>query len=105
MANHMVNSAESYFEINFIGLQELSNIVRELDNGWCHCNGDPVEIMADQVFEKKSVLEWKKEMGIIFIPIPSTRHNKVVVVERKNTVFKEVLEKFNVDSAQNTKSF
>jgi len=69
------------------------------------CIGDhkcPDEVRADQEFDKGVLRRWMSERGARFVPLPARRHNKAGIVERKNRVVKDVLEKLDQDKGHGT---
>ncbi|KAI0558243.1 hypothetical protein FGB62_224g07 [Gracilaria domingensis] len=65
----------------------------------------PVEMVADREFDKKVIHEHMNKRGIKFLPLPARRHYKAGIVERKNRVLKDILERFELDDIQKSKTF
>ena len=61
-------------------------------------HGAPKSLKGDQEFNKCSFRNWLEQRGIEFQPVPSRRHNKTGMVERKNRVIKDALEKLENDA-------
>ncbi len=97
MLLHAVDSATGYSELTVIRDCRLDTMLPALDKMWCLRNGTPKKFKGDQEFDKSYLLEWMKNRGCTFVPVPSSRRNKTGVVERKNRVVKDSLEKLEND--------
>ena len=66
---------------------------------WYLRHGAPKEVRGDQEFDRASLKKWMSLRGSKFVALPSRRHNKAGIVERKNRVVKDALEKLTLDKA------
>lgn len=97
MMLHAVDTATGYSEIVMVSSRKLTTLLSVLDKMWCLRHGSPTKFKGDQEFNKKPLKDWMKHRGCQFVPVPSRRHNKSGVVERKNRVVKDALEKLDID--------
>eukprot|EP00171_Calliarthron_tuberculosum_P005430 IDg5430t1 len=96
---HIVDSATRYSETRLVGSREFL-IIKAIEEIWNLRHGEPVEFVADQEFDKNPLSDWSAECSIKFSPLPARRHNKDGVVERKNRVMKDILERLYADKRQ-----
>ncbi len=92
---HAVDAATPYPERMPITTRKLDVILRGLDNTWFLRHGCQGEVRGDQVFEKPILQAWMQQRGSKFVPLPSSSHSKAGIVERKNRVVKDALEKLD----------
>lgn len=96
MALHVVETATGYSECTATKSRAATTIKRTLEGTWFLRHGSPCEMRGDQEFEKPVLSSWIRDRGCKFTPLPARRHNKAGVVERKNRVIKDVLEKLDL---------
>lgn len=61
--------------------------------------------MADEEFHVSAVKDWLSRRQIKLSPIPARRHNKAGVVERKNRVVKDIIERLDMDPQHKDEPF
>jgi len=105
MALHLVDAATGYSEVTSLSSRSLEAVLRVLENTWNLRHGCPAEIRGDQEFDKGVLKKWMLNRGIKFVPLAARRHNKAAIVERKNRVIKDSLEKIDQDKAYSRKVF
>ena len=93
----MVNFYTGYSEIALLESNRLRLVLQQLENIWILHHGDPLELWAEQEFNLDVMKKWAMKGGIIFRDLPARRHNKDGMVERKNRVVKDILERFDHD--------
>ena len=98
MMLHAVDTCTGYSELAVVSNRRLNTMLPALDKMWCLRHGAPVKFKGDQEFDKEELRKWMKSRGCVFVPVPSRRHNKTGVVERKNRVVKDALEKLDIDA-------
>ena len=102
---HMVDFATSYSEAWHISSRNLDTVLLTMDRIWNHKHGDFQELVVDQEFDNSKMTAWCEERRIKLIPAPSRRHNKAGVVERKNRVIKDILEKLTDTNLKQERNF
>lgn len=94
---HVVDFYTGYSEAALLGSNKAEFILRQLENVWVFRHGDPLELWADQEFNRGVTMKWAKDRGIKLRDLPARRHNKAGPVERKNRVLKNALERLDND--------
>ena len=61
-----------------------------------------MRVISDPEFHNDAVRKWLNSRGIELSPVPARRHSKAGVVERKNRVIKDILERLDADPQHST---
>lgn len=88
---HAVDTTTGYSEFAVISARKAEVMLIRI---WYLSHGAPKEVRGDREFDKGILREW-----LSFVPVPSRRHNKTGIFERKNKDLKDILEKFEQDKA------
>lgn len=97
MVLNCVDYATSFAKLNNIEDRRVVGILRLFERTWLNCHGSPELVICDQEFDKDVVRKWMADRDISFIALPARTHNKAAIVERKNRVVKDILERLEVD--------
>lgn len=75
----------------------VTGILKIFERMWIDTHGFPQGVIADQEFDNDVAKDWMKARSIPFTALPARTHNKAAIVERKNRVVKDILERLDVD--------
>lgn len=102
---HVVDTSTGYSATRLCDTRYMDEAMVSLEEIWIHIHGSPRSLSADPEFLNK----FTKDLNyyhIQFIPVPARRHNKIGVVERKNSVLRMLVQKLLKDAeyARKTRS-
>ena len=105
MILNCVDLSISYSKLGLLRHRSIPHILSVFERIWIHANGKSMNVVMGSEFHKEVVSTWFSKRDIKLSPIPARRHNKVGVVERKNRVVKDVLERLDSDPNYDGYSF
>ena len=97
MVLNCVDLATSYSRLGMVRNRSIPHVLSVFETIWLHYNGICGNVITDSEFHNDACRNWFSQRGIKLSPVPSRRHNKAGIVERKNRVVKDVLEKLDND--------
>lgn len=95
---HFVDVSTAFSAAQLMDSREMDNAVRSFESQWINIHGAPTHVSADVEFLNKFAKQLHY-FGIKFKPTPARRHNKLGVVERKNSVVRLLIQRLVKDGS------
>ena len=102
LIRNAVDLSTSYSRLGVLLDRSISQFLSVFERIWLHCNGKCMRVISDPEFHNDAVQKWFNSRGIELSPVPARRHNKAGVVERKNRIIKNILERLDADPQHST---
>jgi transposase InsO family protein len=81
---HMICNATGYSEVVYLGNTSKQEAATALETEWIYRHGTPEILKYDVEFHKPAFTKVLKKHGIQAVPLPSRKHQKNGVIERKH---------------------
>ena len=95
---HIVDVHTGLSTAHLMPSREMTLSARALEVNWINLHGSPAVVSADPEFFNSKFAEALRYFDITFQPRPARRHNKLGVVERKNSVVRTLIQRLLKDA-------
>lgn len=92
---NMTDTGTGYFELFLVTDRSMKTVIQAIESSWVCKHGAPLAISADDEYNRRLFHNYLVSHGIQFQPRPARRHNKLGIVERKNSTIKAIVSKLD----------
>lgn len=99
---NMTDAGTGYTELALSTDRNMASIIAILEQRWFCKHGQPRSLSSDDEYNRKPLREFLNTRKVSFKPRPARRHNKLGIVERKNSTVKMILAKLSDEPNEDT---